>query len=170
MAYARLMNCVATIEVIGSELDYDVDFESISNGRKIIFKKYDKIYLKALVVDNTNTGGGIEVSCYDAYDELLFNEPSYFHDSPIKDKITEILKSNLPEIKKKEEAIYASIKGSIYEYKVEEVYSGELEKIINKMAKLGWDLYSSMVGKFKYDREYGDIKVQEYKLVFRKQK
>ena len=55
MGYTRLMDCVSTIS--GLVAGYDQDWEKISNGRKIIFKKYDKIYLKVAVVDNTDTGG-----------------------------------------------------------------------------------------------------------------
>lgn len=61
----------------------------------------------------------------------------------------------------------------MYEYTVIEVSQYELETKINNMAKIGWELHSSMINDFKYDRtdEYSpNIKVESYNLVFRRQK
>ena len=61
----------------------------------------------------------------------------------------------------------------MYEYKVILVYEFDLEEEINKMAKEGWELHTSIINDFEYDRtdEYSpNIRVERYNLVFRRQK
>ena len=40
----------------------------------------------------------------------------------------------------------------MYEYKVILVYEFDLEEEINKMAKEGWELHTSIINDFEYDR------------------